>query len=754
MHFLFGNGGFYANLVGLLCGLIVVISDLTYYVKGQRSTQWSDGDLRLVGGRTEYEGTVLIFHWSRWGAICDDYWDIRDANVVCNELGFAGAKEAPRRSRFGKGRRRVWLSGLRCRGNEQHLTMCYSRGWGTSIRRCTDYKSSAGVVCNQRTRHNHHREESNLSNDQASPSVPEREERPGLTDETQMSTKRPRTTTRKPPATTKKTTTTTTKPTTTTRKTTTSRPTTPPTTQTTTVTTTTSKPTTTTTPSTTTKPTTSTTKKVTTKRTTTTAKPKTDSPPTTTPRVYNQWVYNQEMWRWYFYRRDGSVITSRPDARYYNQRNTTTSSTTTTTTTTRRPPPLPLDNSIYDNNRHDDAYNSIDNNPLFNTVGGENENELLQDIRRHPSSGQSIKEGYVQDAPLEFSDDDIDNVIEPITTLAPAAPQVTAPSYSEFRLAGGRDYRGYKEGRLEVRLAGSDVWGVVCGDAWNFRSAIVTCRHFGDGYARTAHKTNHYGGSNMDKVLAEIVCTGREERLEDCRFLTTEMTPGKAACSNAQSVAGVICDTRLPDLQPDLKAVQESAFLSDRYLYYLQCAYEEGCLSSTANDMYGTNSWQYAKRRLLHFSTIAKNIGKADFRPDVDRSQWEWHACHQHYHSMEAFSHYDIIDSHGNQIAEGHKASFCLEDSACERGVNPKYNCNGFGHQGISVGCQDSYLADIDCQWIDVTDVKPGMYTLKIELNPNMNVPEISYENNVARCNLYFNSIQARVYNCSMDSLL
>jgi hypothetical protein len=54
----------------------------------------------------------------------------------------------------------------------------------------------------------------------------------------------------------------------------------------------------------------------------------------------------------------------------------------------------------------------------------------------------------------------------------------------------------------------------------------------------------------------------------------------------------------------------------------------------------------------------------------------------RHYHSMESFSHYDIIDSHGNQIAEGHKASFCLEDTKCDRGVHPKYNCQGFGHQG------------------------------------------------------------------------
>ena len=58
--------------------------------------------------------------------------------------------------------------------------------------------------------------------------------------------------------------------------------------------------------------------------------------------------------------------------------------------------------------------------------------------------------------------------------------------YTEYRLAGGRVYSSFKEGRLEVRLAGSNEWGVVCGDNWDFRAAIVTCKHLGVGYARTA----------------------------------------------------------------------------------------------------------------------------------------------------------------------------------------------------------------------------------------------------------------------------
>lgn len=49
---------------------------------------------------------------------------------------------------------------------------------------------------------------------------------------------------------------------------------------------------------------------------------------------------------------------------------------------------------------------------------------------------------------------------------------------------------------------------------------------------------------------------------------------------------------------------------------------------------------------------------------------------------MDVFAHYDILDTNGNRVAEGLKASFCLEDSACNPGVRPKYSCQNYGQQG------------------------------------------------------------------------
>uniref|UniRef100_A0A3B1IJ72 Lysyl oxidase homolog n=1 Tax=Astyanax mexicanus TaxID=7994 RepID=A0A3B1IJ72_ASTMX len=311
-----------------------------------------------------------------------------------------------------------------------------------------------------------------------------------------------------------------------------------------------------------------------------------------------------------------------------------------------------------------------------------------------------------------------------------------------IRLTGGRTQL---EGRVELlapNASSLEQWGLICGDGWTSREAMVACRQLGLGHASSGlSETWYWDSSNVtEMVMSGVKCRGDEMTLSDCQH--HHIVSCKRA--GAQFSAGVICSDSASDLVLNAPLVEKSVYIEDRPLHLLYCAAEENCLSKSAVRA----NWPYGHRRLLRFSSEIHNVGRADFRPRLGRHSWVWHECHRHYHSMDIFTHYDLLDLNGTKVADGHKASFCLEDTDCHEGISKRYECANFGEQGITVGCWDTYRHDIDCQWIDITDVKPGNYILQVVLNPNFEVAESDFTNNAMRCNCKYDGNRIWLHKC------
>ena len=100
--------------------------------------------LRLVGGSSEAEGHVEVFHSGRWGTVCSDGWDLQDATVVCRQLGYGTAVGARRVVALGEGSGPIWYDNVNCNGSEASLTQCAHLGLG--VHYCGHWEY-AGVIC-------------------------------------------------------------------------------------------------------------------------------------------------------------------------------------------------------------------------------------------------------------------------------------------------------------------------------------------------------------------------------------------------------------------------------------------------------------------------------------------------------------------------------------------------------------------------------------------------------------------------------
>lgn len=161
------------------------------------------------------------------------------------------------------------------------------------------------------------------------------------------------------------------------------------------------------------------------------------------------------------------------------------------------------------------------------------------------------------------------------------------------------------------------------------------------------------------------------------------------------------CDA--PDLVVDAQWIDP--IFTDIMVTEQTCELGEGCVGGVG------------ERTLMLFTVATPNIGSTDLVMGIPANHpdlYEYSDCHSHFH-FEEFARYELLA--GQEIAAtGHKQAFCMLDTVSWAWPNalPRFDC---ANQGISRGFTDFYESGLPCQWVDVTDVPPGPYTLKITLN-------------------------------------
>jgi hypothetical protein len=197
-----------------------------------------------------------------------------------------------------------------------------------------------------------------------------------------------------------------------------------------------------------------------------------------------------------------------------------------------------------------------------------------------------------------------------------------------------------------------------------------------------------------------------------------ELECGDVCCARGSRCEGGKCP--LPDLSIDVPFLTSTVEIRVRDFSQDACVIQEGCVT------------QAGRRRLLRFSLKTPNKGAGDLfmGEPWDSPLFEYSSCHDHFH-FQGYANYRLLDANNQPVALGHKQAFCLLDFEALGPNSPQaqYDCN---YQGISAGWSDIYESSLPCQWVDVTDVAGGTYTLEVKLNEGRTLIESDYTNNIA----------------------
>jgi hypothetical protein len=294
-------------------------------------------------------------------------------------------------------------------------------------------------------------------------------------------------------------------------------------------------------------------------------------------------------------------------------------------------------------------------------------------------------------------------------------------------------------------------------------NGTAICGDDGCGFGGTCGKLNGACPGDLLCVQERGTC----ESFRQCNHMLPTCSP---SCGPSQFCAlNCTClsiDDALPDVYFDPTVLANSVTFDTSVITAkfdnTSCAFGEQCIMGLG------------QRKLMRFDAYIVNQGNGPLQllpPKENPQEFAFATCHNHYH-YKGFAEYRLLDKTGTQVVRrGHKQAYCLEDSGqmlpqastaadiaagvkpysmvkfrdaalnkdvevvIGTQVGPDVPCVGStdcDKPGLSRGFYDVYGRDLDCQWIDITDIPAGEYLLRVESNSERALVESTTENNVA----------------------
>jgi hypothetical protein len=207
-----------------------------------------------------------------------------------------------------------------------------------------------------------------------------------------------------------------------------------------------------------------------------------------------------------------------------------------------------------------------------------------------------------------------------------------------------------------------------------------------------------------DEEVGRIVVYGGGRVLPE---QTGPRMPALAQCGLTSSPDGK------PDVTVDGDLLARSAYIEERFFDASSCEVQEQCVNGPG------------LRRLLRFSVSVPNLGNAPALipgPEEAPHLYYYDDCHKHDH-LEGFASYQLHNAQDGLVTSGRKQGFQLIDYQpyC---ADAEMGRDHHPSMGMTPGWADIYTADLPCQWLDITDVPDGTYSLSVGVDLNNLIDE------------------------------